>query len=106
MRTSDRATRRHHVQRLKRNRKHYWGYPRSSWSSLDFCTLPPAEMSARDLGKVLHTPQLCSCPGCGNSRRHAWFKAERLTLQERRWLIQYSEQLDEIELVHEHKDKT
>lgn len=30
-------------------------------------------------------PQVCSCPGCGNPRRHEK-GAERLTVQERRFL--------------------
>lgn len=96
MRISNRAERRHHVQRLKRNRRNYWGYPRYTVSVLDFPPVPDEAMGARQLGMVVHTPQLCSCSGCGNTRRHAWFKGERITLEERRWLVQYVEQLEEI----------
>lgn len=71
-----RAERRHHIERLKEARKGYWGYgnPRARG---------PEKMDAKLLGKVVKNPQVCSCPGCGNSRRHKWFKSECLTLQER-----------------------
>lgn len=70
-----RAERRHHIERLKESRKHYWGYgnPRA---------IGPDKMTPKQLGKVVQNPQMCSCPACGNSRRHEWFKGERLTLQE------------------------
>jgi len=97
MRQTNRAERRHHVQRLKRNRRNYWGYPRYTRSVLDFPPVPDEPMPPRALGQVVHTPQCCSCSGCGNPRRHSWFKGEMLTLQERRSLIQYREQLEEID---------
>jgi hypothetical protein len=96
MRTTNRAIRRHHVQRLKHKRKSYWGYPRYTRSVLDFPPVPDEQMPPRVLGQVVHTAQCCSCSGCGNPRRHSWFKAEMRTVQERRWLIQYREQLDEL----------
>jgi hypothetical protein len=71
-----RAERRHHIERLKEARKHYWGYgnPRA---------IGPDKMTPKQLGKVIQHPQMCSCSGCGNQRRHSWFKSERRTLQER-----------------------
>jgi len=94
MKNSKRAVRRHHVQRLKHRRRHYWGYGSPSHGYLSSC---PTEMDGTQLGKVVHTPHPCSCPSCGNPRRHSWFKIERLTLQERKALDQYQEQLDEVE---------
>ena len=53
-----RATRRHHVARLKKARKHFWGnYDKP--------------MEGRQLGVAVATPAVCSCPMCGNARR--WF---------------------------------
>lgn len=56
-----RALRRHHVQRLKANRKTYYGYGRSGDRN--------AEMPARFLGMTVHTAKVCSCPMCGNARK-------------------------------------
>jgi hypothetical protein len=94
--TSTKAERIHHVFRLKHKRRNYWGYPRYTSSALDHPPVPDEPMDARCLGMVVSTPQLCSCSGCGNTRRHAWFKGDRITLQEKRWLTQYREQLDEV----------
>jgi hypothetical protein len=96
MRQSTRAERRHHVQRLKHNRRNYWGYPnRYRVSPLDSPPLPPVEMDERSLGQVVHTPQLCSCYGCGNTRHNTggWTP----TIQELRWFEQYREQVEEAE---------
>jgi len=89
----NRAVRRHHVDRLKHKRKHYWGYSRNGFDA----TNTPVEMDARQLGKVVQYPQICSCGGCGNVRRHLWMNdSTGYTLQEQRWLTQYKEQLNEI----------
>ncbi len=64
-----RALRRMHVQRLKKNRQGYWG--RQSEQE---------QMSPKLLGKVAQTPATCSCWMCGNDRKH--FKHR--TVQERR----------------------
>lgn len=94
---TSRSERRHHVQRLKRSRRNYWNYPdRYAVSALDHPPVSPQPMPADVLGKVVDTPCTCSCPGCGNSRRHAWFKGDRITQQEKRYLVQYREQLDEL----------
>lgn len=53
-----RAIRRHHTARLKRNRQNYWGYHRTS------------PMSQAGLGKVSQYPCACSCFMCGNPRKH------------------------------------
>lgn len=50
----NRAVRRHHTSRLKKNRANYW-----NWQSKD----------PRCLGMVVHTPKLCSCFMCGNARK-------------------------------------
>lgn len=91
----NRAVRRFHVARLKQRRKHYWGYPNKYRCSPDELPLAPAEMDARILGQVVHTPQMCSCLGCGNQRHNTagWTP----TLQELRWLDQYREQLVEVD---------
>jgi hypothetical protein len=56
MKDMSRALRRHHAARLKRARRFY--------SGLDNLADP------RRYGMVLHTPALCSCWMCGNSRRY------------------------------------
>ena len=61
-----RAWRRHHIERLKRKRRTYWGGRASD--------------DARSLRRVTRTPRPCSCLFCGNPRR--WW-GER-TAQERR----------------------
>jgi hypothetical protein len=65
----DRAERRHHIERLKEARKSY------GWRK--------EPLTPRQLGAMVQHPQMCSCSGCGNPRRHKWFKSECLTLQER-----------------------
>lgn len=91
-----RALRRHHVGRLKRNRKGYWGYGVRR-QDRGFDTLPsaPAPMSDAQLGKVVQNPQMCSCMGCGNARRilggTGW------TRQESRNWQNYLEGLEELE---------
>ena len=66
-----RAMRRHHAQRLKTKRRHYWnGY---------------AGTSLYNLGRVLKDPAPCSCEGCGNQRKY-----QGQTLQEKRHQIEFS----------------
>lgn len=86
------------MQRLKRARRFYWNYySRANTSARDGLPVrEQSEMDGRRLGILIATPQLCSCSGCGNPRRHAWFKGERLTVQERRGLVQYKEQVEEV----------
>ena len=67
MKNMSRAIRRHHIVRLKHNRKHYW--------SKDVMT--PIQQ-----GKVSQYPKPCSCVMCGNERKH--FKSK--TIQEKRFL--------------------
>lgn len=66
---NQRAIRRVHVKRLKKNRQGYWG---RQWQE--------EKMSPKHLGMVVHTPAICSCWMCGNDRKH--FKHR--TLQELR----------------------
>jgi hypothetical protein len=92
---SGRAERRHHVQRLKRSRRHYWGYPNRFTTAYPDLPVAPVEMDAKRLGMLVATPQLCSCLGCGNARHNTagWTP----TIQERRWFVQYREQIEEAE---------
>lgn len=63
-----RSIRRHHVDRLKKNRSHYWlGYHSS--------------MTDKQLGIVVSTPQVCSGHCCGNPRK--WYGEK--TIQERKY---------------------
>lgn len=50
---SKRATRIHHRERLKKNRKKYWG----------------GNLSDKHNGMVIDTPKICSCWMCGNARK-------------------------------------
>jgi hypothetical protein len=65
--STKRAERRHHVERLKHNRRFHWGQ--------DLSLRPKAWAQAVD------TPTPCSCYACGNARR--WWGEE--TIQERRF---------------------
>lgn len=64
-----RALRRHHRERLKKNRKSYWGRGRRG-----------LEWTPVALGICVNTPHPCSCWACGNSRK--WLG--EVTVQERR----------------------
>lgn len=64
-----RAVRRHHIARLKKVRKNYWGYPTRWATPRDQAPVAPEEMHAKALGKVVQYPQACSCAGCCNVRR-------------------------------------
>lgn len=68
---SPRAIRRHHYERLKKNRKDYWGYARDE---------KPGGMPPRILGMVAQTPAACSCWMCNRPRKIFG----DLTLQEQR----------------------
>ena len=62
----NRQERRNQVERLKAKRKNYWGYP----SRIGPDTEPRVQMDAKQLGKVVQYPQVCSCSGCGGQRRY------------------------------------
>ena len=66
---SKRALRRHHRDRLKRKRASYW--------------FGKEDNNPRKLGMLVSTPQICSCSGCGNPRRHKW--EDKRTIQERKY---------------------
>lgn len=51
------AMNRHHMKRLKAKRKHYHN-------------VGSKRASAKAVGRVLHTPCICSCTMCGNQRWH------------------------------------
>jgi len=87
-----RAERRHHRARLKKNRRNYWGYGRQGWNIFDI-----KEMSAYQAGVVTRTPTPCSCYMCGNQRHNTWQnKKECLTMQERKALEDYNNQMEEL----------
>ena len=70
----NRAERRAQVERLKRNRQFYYGYgQRAEHTDQVF-------MSPRQLGRVVQYACACSCPMCGNARRHFGHR----TIQEQR----------------------
>jgi hypothetical protein len=67
----------HHRNRLKHNRRFYWGrdkYP-----------------NTKPLGFVINTPAPCSCPMCGNDRRY-----EGKSINERRFDEYSRAQIDEV----------
>jgi len=65
--THTRAWRRHHIARLKAKRSAYYGnYIK---------TLPP-EAQQRQIGILANTARRCSCPLCGNPRKH-WHQPTR-----------------------------
>jgi hypothetical protein len=61
-----RALKVHHRNRLKRNRRFYWGRNMIE--------------NTKPLGFAINTPAPCSCPMCGNSRRY-----EGKSINERRF---------------------
>lgn len=95
MRVSDRSERRHHIERLKKSRKNYWGYPRKYYQHREELPVTPEQMDARQLGKVVQYPQACSCCGCGNARRWPGINEGERSLDERRQLDMYREQIEE-----------
>ncbi|MFZ2172374.1 MAG: hypothetical protein WAW61_22400 [Methylococcaceae bacterium] len=60
-----RALKFHHRQRIKNNRRHYFGRDLSN--------------EPKYLGLVINTPTTCSCVTCCN-----WRKTEGITIQEKR----------------------
>lgn len=55
------AKRRHHIERLKKNRKNYWG--RDVFNN----TLNP--LTPRQLAMVVKTPKNCGCFMCSSNKR-------------------------------------
>lgn len=53
------AKRRHHIERLKKSRKHYWGR--------DSRYLPP--MTPKQLGMVVKYPKSCGCFMCSRNKK-------------------------------------
>lgn len=79
-----RALRRHHRERLKFARQSYWGrlpFGRDNPSAYE------SPWTAGALGVVTRTPCVCSCLGCGNSRRWLGERSiqERSFYQEALW---------------------
>jgi len=62
MKSNKRSVRRHHYNRLKKSRAHYWGY---EGMFRDY-----KRMNHEILGQVISTPQRCSCSVCGNQRKY------------------------------------
>jgi hypothetical protein len=64
----NRALRRHHLERMKRKvADYYLGY---------------AKGNPRLIGRLAHTRTICSCPMCGNPRRHFKIKTRQELLAE------------------------
>ncbi len=78
--------RRHHRDRLKKNRKHYWGYGEQGWRTA------ATAMSEATAGIVINTPHPCSCWMCGNPRK-VW---KEITMQEKKALDNYKNNMEEI----------
>jgi len=57
-----RSFRRHHMQRITRNRRHYWG----------------RELSGRNLGVAANTPKPCGCWMCSRQRDLYGMKIQEL----------------------------
>jgi hypothetical protein len=96
-----RAIRRHHIARLKKKRKNYWGYPTvwqwGVWEPNRF-SRAPQPMDARQLGKVVQYPAVCSCEGCCNVRRAPHMNGGTgLTYREMCHWQNYREGLEEVE---------
>jgi hypothetical protein len=91
-----RAQRRSDRARLKTKRQFHWGYGRKDAS----VSGPPSGginfMSPGVAGGVVNTPTPCSCWMCGNPRRSSnnWADS-RLTMQERKALASYIDQVEE-----------
>ena len=81
----NRAIRRHHIARLKNNRKSYWGYDRRR----------DGQMDAKQLGKVVQYPTPCSCTMCGNPRKKIRGK-KCLTIQEQKQRSCMAYELEEL----------
>lgn len=79
-----RALRRHHRARLKKSRQFYWGNGYNGGR----------DWTPRSLGMVVHTPQMCSCLGCGNSRK--WL-GERTMQEQRVYQVSVWDALDDAE---------
>jgi len=71
-----RAIRRHHIERLKNNRRTHWN----------------RVLSKEELGMVVETPTPCSCFMCGNPRKY--FKQK--TNQEKRNEDKFKNELKEL----------
>ncbi len=92
-----RAKRRHHRIRLQTNRRNYWGFGKQGWRG--YCEYGTIEMSSHQAGSVINTPVPCSCSMCGNPRRNDWqSKKECLTMQERKALENYNNQIEELDV--------
>lgn len=94
MKSMKRAMRRFHIERLKRNRRNYWGFPRRVDAKS-----APRQMTPNQLGKVVQYPKVCSCAVCCNVRRapNVNGSCNGLTLQEIRHWHKYRESLLEME---------
>lgn len=68
-----RAYRRFQIERLKKNRKNYYGAGRI------YAGEPVYVLSARSLAMAVNNPAACSCLTCGNPRR-----LNGLSIQEKR----------------------
>jgi len=90
-----RANRRHQRARIKHNRQGYWGY--GKYGHRSYCIHGIIEMPAKTAGIVASTPTPCSCLMCCNPRHNGWeTKKECLTMQEKKALEDYNNQIKEL----------
>lgn len=94
-----RANRRHQRARIKNKRQFHWGYGhKDEWVG----RMPEHAgeinyMSPRTAGFVINTPTPCSCLMCCNPRHNGWeTKKECLTMQEKKALEDYNDQIEEL----------
>jgi hypothetical protein len=52
--------------------------------------IPNYIITNKEIGRVAHTPQSCSCEICGNPRHHRGSKKDQLTIQERKKLDHFN----------------
>ena len=83
MKNKGRAVRRHHRERLIKNRKNYWGYG-NGWLE--------KEMPTENYNTLVNTPCVCSCWMCGNPRR----RHKQITKAEHQADLDFAEQCDAV----------
>jgi hypothetical protein len=97
MKDLKRGIRRAHRDRLKKNRKNYWGR-----YQINQYTDPLTECQ---LNRIVDTPKSCSCQMCKNKRRSSFNKGLfKLTVQERKFLESWKEKEYEIQIEEGYSD--
>lgn len=89
--SSRRALRRHHRDRLKKARAHYWGGPHPEFG-------PTWE--ARRQGLLVQTPKPCACSMCANPRRLGNAALARTVQEHRAEQAARAAMVDALQLAH------